>query len=138
MSKRNDQVRSDFVRKRLDDYAKQYPGYNVVMCHTKHKAYGKYVHRHEECPIELAIVGKGSIGFEIYLARKGDCFKLVRKGDGGWINWGYLGDFDRLPNEKGNILIARTKQSCQFPREPTPRSDQTRPRVPTRPGPRFR
>lgn len=68
----------------------KYPGYNWVMCHTKHTTKfdgqkGKdWGHRHEEFKVSF---GK-TIGYEIYYFKSGT---FTRQGDGGYLNWAYSG-----------------------------------------------
>ncbi|EJD44584.1 hypothetical protein AURDEDRAFT_114304, partial [Auricularia subglabra TFB-10046 SS5] len=71
-----------------DGMAKEYPKTNVVVCHTDHEAHfdGQegvdWAHTHFEIDIQLG----GTIGYEVYVGGSGT-FK--RKGDGGYINWGW-------------------------------------------------
>lgn len=59
----------------------KYPGWNWVICHTKHKTdfKGEHHHRHEEFKVSF---GK-TIGYEIYWFKAGT---FERQGDGGYLN----------------------------------------------------
>ena len=37
----------------------------------------------------------GTIGYKVFASIKGKPFSIVRKGDGGYIYWDYVGDFMR-------------------------------------------
>ncbi|KAM6492049.1 hypothetical protein JOM56_011773 [Amanita muscaria] len=71
------------------------PQYNWLIIHTKHDVHwdgvrGKdWGHAHREFPLGWL---KRTTGFEIYFGKSG---KLVNKGDGGWLNWGFCGKFQR-------------------------------------------
>jgi hypothetical protein len=90
--------RSAFTKQFVTDAGNTYPAYNVVMVHTAHSASGEYVHQHVEFPISLG----RSIGYEVYFAQKGRPFALELKGDGGYLNWAYNGEFSR----NGNTITA--------------------------------
>jgi hypothetical protein len=85
------QKRADFTRKFVAESARKYPGYNVAIIHTRHEATGKHIHNHVEVDINIG----GTIGYEIYYSRKGNPFTLTNKGDGGFLNWAYNGEFAR-------------------------------------------
>jgi hypothetical protein len=85
--------REAFTKGFVEQAAQQYPGYNVVLVHTAHATSGEYVHQHHELPMDPA--GVRTIGYEIYFAKKGRPFSLELRGDGGFINWAYLGEFNR-------------------------------------------
>jgi hypothetical protein len=92
--------REAYVKAFLEEANRQYPNYNVALIHTEHDVAGQYVHQHVEVPTDE----NNTIGYEVYFSKKGDPFSLDNKGDGGWINWGYSGEFER----KGNSINAYT------------------------------
>jgi hypothetical protein len=98
-TKSDNDARSDFTRKFVEEAAIQYPNYNVVIIHTRHDRWGTWIHQHYEFPISLG----RTIGYEIYFAEKGKGFSLRNDGDGGWLNWAYCGEFNR----DGNHIAAR-------------------------------
>jgi hypothetical protein len=83
--------RAEFTRQFVEESARKYPGYNVVLIHTRHETTGKHIHNHVEVDINIG----GTIGYEIYYSRKGQPFTLTNKGDGGFLNWAYNGEFER-------------------------------------------
>ena len=83
--------RAEFARQFVAESARKYPGYNVVIIHTRHETTGKHIHKHVEVDIKIG----GTIGYEIYYSRKGKPFTLTNKGDGGFLNWAYNGEFER-------------------------------------------
>ncbi|RDB14950.1 hypothetical protein Hypma_016151 [Hypsizygus marmoreus] len=64
---------------------------NYVVCHTKHKTAfdgtqgTDWGHSHQEFDIKVG----GTVGYEIYWAKSG---KFTREGDGGYLNWAYIGN----------------------------------------------
>jgi hypothetical protein len=95
------QARETFVKSFLEQSAQQYPNYNVVLAHTAHRVSGEYVHEHFELGMTV-----GTCGYEIYFALKGRPFEFELQGDGGWINWGFNGEFNR----DGGKLVASAPQ----------------------------
>jgi hypothetical protein len=69
--------------------ANNYPGWNYVICHTKHAANfdgekgADWDHLHREYDIKIG----GIIGYDIYFG-KGGTFEL--HGDGGYLNVSYF------------------------------------------------
>ena len=86
--------REAFTQKTAQDFAAKFPGYNVMVVHTKHTWYkgdGQFRHhQHVEFPW-----GMGSYGYEIYLCKKGTTQYFRNLGDGGYINWCFIGNFQR-------------------------------------------
>ena len=79
----------------LSNLHSQYPGYNVIIVHTKHRMeYGERIHQH----VEFYTVGKLSFSYEIYFMRRGQKTKFVLEGDGGFLNWAMIGYFERNGN----------------------------------------
>jgi hypothetical protein len=93
--------REGFTKGFVDQASQQYPDYNIVIIHTAHDRSGEFVHQHQELNMDL--IGARTIGYEIYFAKKGRPFSLTNKGDGGFINWAYGGDFIR----DGSTIRAR-------------------------------
>jgi hypothetical protein len=85
--------REAFTKGFVEQAGQQHPDYNVVIVHPPHTASGEYIHQHQELPMDPA--GIRTIGYDIYLAKKGRPFSLELHGDGGYINWAYVGEFDR-------------------------------------------
>lgn len=92
--------RAAFTQRTIAELNQKYPGNNFVITHHKgSKAEGPSVtHDHVELPMAV-----GSCGYEIFASPKGQPFKFVLNGDGGYINWAFGGDFNR----DGNTLTAR-------------------------------
>ncbi|MBW4608159.1 MAG: hypothetical protein KME22_13285 [Hassallia sp. WJT32-NPBG1] len=92
--------RAAFTQRTIAELSQKYPGYNFVITHHKgSKAEGPGV-RHDHVELPMAV---GSCGYEIFGSPKGQPFKFVLNGDGGYINWAFSGDFNR----DGNTLTAR-------------------------------
>jgi len=96
----DNEKRAAFTQRTIAELNQKYPDYNFVITHHKNsKAEGPgVVHQHVELPMAV-----GSAGYEIFGSRKGQPFKFVLNGDGGFINWAFGGDFTR----DGNTLTAR-------------------------------
>ena len=83
--------REAFTQQYISNINQQYPNYNAVISHNGGTVEGNnVVHQHVE--LGMAV---GTCGYEVYLSPKGQHFKFVRNGDGGFINWAYGGDFNR-------------------------------------------
>ena len=91
----DNQKRSDFTGRMIEELNREYPDYNAVITHHGGStAEGPgVVHDHVELPMAV-----GSCGYEVFLSPKGQPFKFVLNGDGGFINWAYGGDFNRDDN----------------------------------------
>ena len=74
--------------------AKKYPGWAIAIAH-KATTKGKAIHQHVEVPLAF-----GTYGYEVYFVKPGKHFSLTRQGDGGFINWAYIGPWKR----KGNTI----------------------------------
>jgi len=70
--------------------AKKYPTQDFVISHNGGEIECEQVHGH----VELDVTG-GTIGYKVFASIKGKPFSIVRKGDGGYIYWDYVGDFMR-------------------------------------------
>lgn len=92
--------RAAFTQRMVAELSQKHPGYNFVITHHRSsKAEGPgVVHDHVELPMAV-----GSCGYEIFGSPKGQPFKFVLNGDGGFINWAFSGDFNR----DGKTLTAR-------------------------------
>ncbi|KAJ6598599.1 hypothetical protein B0H10DRAFT_2085579 [Mycena sp. CBHHK59/15] len=83
--------RGQFTQDTVAKLNAQQPKWNYVICHTDHTAKwdgveGKdWYHSHQEFDIKVG----GTIGYEIYGAASGD---FLRKGDGGYLNWAWMGN----------------------------------------------
>lgn len=86
----DDKRREEFTKQYVAEAVKKYPNQNFVISHNGGDVEGEHVHDH----VELS-VNNGTIGYEVFASPKGKPFKFVRKGDGGFINWAYAGDFTR-------------------------------------------
>ncbi|KAF9465411.1 hypothetical protein BDZ94DRAFT_1234573 [Collybia nuda] len=83
--------RGNFTQKLVGDMRAKSPQFNWVICHTKHKTAfdgtrGKdWGHSHQEFDVKIG----GTVGYEIYYFKSG---KFTRQGDGGFLNWAYIGN----------------------------------------------
>jgi hypothetical protein len=109
---RNDNAtREAFTQSFVDNARAQFPQYNVVVIHPPHSVRGAHVHQHYELGMT-----EGTCGYEIYFSKIGDPFGLVNEGDGGYINWGFIGY-----NQDGNIIwINMPEPQPKEPPEPRP------------------
>ncbi|KAF9496684.1 hypothetical protein BDN71DRAFT_1505590 [Pleurotus eryngii] len=95
-------ARGKFTYNLVSEMRQQYPGFNWVVCHTKHgtKFDGEkgedWDHRHQEFDIKLG----GTVGFEIYNLKSGE---FIRQGDGGFLNWAYIGNV-ASKSEDGKVI----------------------------------
>ncbi|KAG0224154.1 hypothetical protein BGW42_005305 [Actinomortierella wolfii] len=85
--------RSDFTDRVVNHFYDKYGNdFNVAIIHPQHLLTGpekERIHRHIEKPD-----GVGTVGYEIYLMKKGHNFDLTRLGDGGFDNWRFKGSYD--------------------------------------------
>lgn len=84
--------REDFVRTTLQHYLAL--GYNVFVCHPNHSVDAAQPntsirHRHFEVPRRI-----GTIGFDVYVIRRGYRVVATNHGDGGFSNWGVGGVYE--------------------------------------------
>ncbi|TFK35931.1 hypothetical protein BDQ12DRAFT_737235 [Crucibulum laeve] len=97
--------RSQFTQSLVQKFVKQYPHFNIVVCHTKHdkKFDGKegvdWGHKHQEFDVKIG----GTVGYEIYWF-KGGWFD--RKGDGGYLNWAYQGRIIKNERKGAKLTFA--------------------------------
>jgi hypothetical protein len=104
-AKKDPARRETFVNDTLNQASKTFPGYNVVVVHTAHTIYpafgqppwgsNDYLHQHYEFDVCC-----GTIGYEVYLVKQGKPFDFTLNGDGGYLNWGWIGDFSWDQNTK--------------------------------------
>ncbi|KAF9496840.1 hypothetical protein BDN71DRAFT_690673 [Pleurotus eryngii] len=93
-------------------HAKQ-PQFNWILCHTKHdyKWDGQrgvdWDHRHQEFDVKIG----GTIGYEIYNAKSG---RFFRKGDGGYLNWAYIGNVLKTENDGKDITFGKLSLTCSI------------------------
>jgi len=84
-------ARSGFTQDLVGRMYKKNPKFTYFICHTEHTTAftGKqgvdWGHSHQEFNVHF---GK-TVGYEIYWAKSG---KFTRKGDGGYLNWAYIGN----------------------------------------------
>ncbi|KAF8079373.1 hypothetical protein FPV67DRAFT_115230 [Lyophyllum atratum] len=97
-------ARSGFTQDTVGKMNKQNPKFNYIMCHTKHTTAfdGKqgvdWGHTHQEFDIKIG----GTIGYEIYWVKSG---KFTRKGDGGYLNWAYIGNVKSKSKDGKEIVF---------------------------------
>ncbi|KAF4602786.1 hypothetical protein EYR40_006003 [Pleurotus pulmonarius] len=100
------EARSRFTQDLVGKLHAQHPNFNWIACHTKHdtKFDGKrgvdWDHRHQEFDVKIG----GTIGYEIYNAKSG---KFFRKGDGGYLNWAYIGKVLKTENNGKDITFGK-------------------------------
>jgi hypothetical protein len=82
----DNEKREAFTQKFVNDARVQFSDYNVVIIHPPHRVYGHSTHQHYELPMTV-----GTCGYEVYFSKIGDPFGLVNEGDGGYINWAFIG-----------------------------------------------
>jgi hypothetical protein len=99
----NDKARRErFVQEFIGHASVELPGYNVVICcHPGVRSEPPYV------PYVIketvwAPMTVGACEYLVLMSPKGKPFYFQNAGDGGWINWGFCGEFKR----NGNVLIA--------------------------------
>ncbi|KAJ3505030.1 hypothetical protein NLJ89_g7627 [Agrocybe chaxingu] len=93
--------RGGFTKSTVSTMRSRYSEFNWIICHTAHSHLWSgnrgvdWEHWHHE----LDVYGAGTIGYEIYWARSG-VFSL--NGDGGFENWAYTGNVQKL--DGGRVL----------------------------------
>jgi hypothetical protein len=98
---KDNEMREEFTKQYVAKATETYPNQNFVISHKGGDVEGEHVHDH----VELR-VNNGTIGYEVFASPKGKRFKFVRKGDGGYINWAYAGNFKRDENNE-RIITAQ-------------------------------
>ncbi|KAF7433739.1 hypothetical protein PC9H_005704 [Pleurotus ostreatus] len=104
--KQDKEDRSTFTQHLVQQLHSEHPDFNWIVCHTKHdyKWDGKqgvdWAHKHQEFDIKIG----GTIGYEIYNAKSG---KFFRKGDGGYLNWAYIGNVAKTENDGKDLTFAK-------------------------------
>ncbi|RDB14946.1 hypothetical protein Hypma_016156 [Hypsizygus marmoreus] len=94
--------RSGFTQDLVGQLNAKDPKLNYVICHTKHTTAfdgvsGKdWGHSHQEFDVKIG----GTVGYEIYWAKSG---KFTRKGDGGFLNWAYIGNI-KSKSSDGKVI----------------------------------
>lgn len=97
-------ARSGFTQDLVGKMNAKNPKFNYVICHTKHKTAfdGKqgtdWGHSHQEFDIKVG----GTVGYEIYWAKSG---KFTREGDGGFLNWAYIGNIKSKSSDGKEIVF---------------------------------
>ncbi|RDB14945.1 hypothetical protein Hypma_016158 [Hypsizygus marmoreus] len=105
--KENDiQNRSKFTQDLVNALNSKSPKLNYVICHTKHSTAFEgtkgtdWGHAHQEFDIKVG----GTIGYEIYWFTAG---KFTRQGDGGYLNWAYVGNVKSKSPDGKEIVFGR-------------------------------
>ncbi|KAL0948796.1 hypothetical protein HGRIS_008926 [Hohenbuehelia grisea] len=104
--KKDNIARGDFTQHLVRDMHQKYPQFNWIICHVKHttKFDGKqgvdWGHRHQEFDIKVG----GTIGYEIYNFKSGEFW---RKGDGGYLNWAYIGKVLKVDQNGKHIVFGK-------------------------------
>ena len=88
----NNKVKSDFTYAFVTQAVQKYPGWSVAILH-KAKTSGNAVHQHVEVPLTI-----GTYGYEVYFVKPGTHFDIWRVGDGGYINWAFVGTWKQKNN----------------------------------------
>jgi hypothetical protein len=97
----DNKTREAYTQNFVQQASQKLPNYNVVICHTQHKVAGPQVaHQHHEVGMHV-----GTCGYDSYCSPKGQPFIFQNQGDGGYLNWAYVGEFSR----NGNTLTAASK-----------------------------
>eukprot|EP00775_Hariotina_reticulata_P002889 gene2889-3178_t len=86
----NDHEREEWIKGLVGQLAQQYPGFNVLVFKSGHFTEGP-----EDVQVQTETRYADS-NFTIMVFGSG---KFVRDGDGGFINWCFMGKFDRCDNE---------------------------------------
>ncbi|KAJ3517719.1 hypothetical protein NMY22_g13903 [Coprinellus aureogranulatus] len=87
--------RGNFTKSAVQTCRSNWDEFNWIMCHPAHSYIwmGERGTDWEHWHYELNTKGPGTIGYEVYWAREG-VFSL--NGDGGFINWAYIGHVQKL------------------------------------------
>jgi len=99
------ELRGDFTSKLVGDMSHNNPAFNYVVCHTKHTTAFDGVegtdwgHSHQEFDVKVG----GTIGYEIYYLKSG---VFTRQGDGGFLNWAYIGNVKSTSTDGKVITFA--------------------------------
>ncbi|KAL0948779.1 hypothetical protein HGRIS_008909 [Hohenbuehelia grisea] len=94
-------AREAFTKDLVEQYRRKYPDYNVFVVHPSHtcKWVGEknesWFHYHQEFDLKIG----GTVGYEIYLGKEGEC---TLHGDGGFMNWAFGGE---VIVKKGKCII---------------------------------
>ncbi|KAF5367707.1 hypothetical protein D9758_009858 [Tetrapyrgos nigripes] len=97
--------RSQFTQALVSEMNKQDSSHNYVVCHTKHETHwdgqqgADWNHTHKEFDIKIG----GTIGYEIYSAESG---QFIREGDGGYLNWAYVGNVVKNEDDGKKLTFA--------------------------------
>ncbi|KAJ2912700.1 hypothetical protein MD484_g7717, partial [Candolleomyces efflorescens] len=97
----DDAERGEFVLNTVGQTRKDYPEFNVIIAHSDHTPSFEEpcYHRHVEFDRPFP---RGTYGYEIYLARRGD---FLLKGDGGYINWAWSGVITADPDNEKDLTV---------------------------------
>ncbi|KAJ3545575.1 hypothetical protein NMY22_g2376 [Coprinellus aureogranulatus] len=87
--------RGNFTKSAVQTCRNNWSEFNWIICHTAHSYVwmGARGTDWEHWHYELDTKGPGTTGYEVYWAREG-VFSL--NGDGGFINWAYIGHVQKL------------------------------------------
>jgi hypothetical protein len=103
---RDKYMRSGFTQEAVAKLRGSHPKMNFVICHTGHHynfpgVKGKdWYHDHRELKVHFPI--GSTIGYEIYGFGAGEFF---REGDGGYLNWAYIGNVKSSDNNGGHVVF---------------------------------
>ncbi|TFL04429.1 hypothetical protein BDV98DRAFT_316565 [Pterulicium gracile] len=84
----DEDARGEYVTEHVSALREKHPEFNIIMAHTKHDMSFEEPCYHAHVEFDRPFPFPGTIGYEIYLARRGN-FTLT--GDGGYQNWAYSG-----------------------------------------------
>jgi hypothetical protein len=94
------QAEEKFTQDSVEALRKEYPNYNVLLCHSAFKQnFTQSTHQHYEFPL----TPPRTQGYEVFIFKAGE-FWL--QGDGGFLNWAYDGNFVVDPNDGKHIIFS--------------------------------
>lgn len=103
---RDKYMRSGFTQDTVSKLRNSHPKMNFVIVHTKHHynfkgTKGKdWYHDHRELPVHFPV--GSTIGYEIYGFGEGE---FNREGDGGYLNWAYIGNVKSTSDSNSHIVF---------------------------------
>ncbi|KAF6747003.1 hypothetical protein DFP72DRAFT_1075827 [Ephemerocybe angulata] len=102
---RDEQGRGEFTQKTVVEGRRLWPTLNWVICHPAHttRFSGEqgvsWGHSHVEFDIKIG----GTIGYEVYWFESGT---FERHGDGGFLNWAFVGDVASTSNGGATVTFS--------------------------------
>ncbi|EME87064.1 uncharacterized protein MYCFIDRAFT_210681 [Pseudocercospora fijiensis CIRAD86] len=88
---------SQFTQDTVVRLAAKYPTKNILMYHDQDSTYKLYGAQHQHVEFDLA-APLGTMGYEIWIFDHGT---FQRAGDGGYLNWAYIGNATALNDDGG-------------------------------------